>query len=99
MANASVYASTASLAANLQRALESRAVIDQTKGVLMGRHGISADAAFEMLARESQSANRKLRDIAGDLVDDVQQGGPGTRSKQAPGRRADGAWSQEASSG
>ena len=99
VANAGVYASTATLAQNLQRALESRAVIDQAKGVLMGRHGISADAAFEMLARESQSANRKLRDIAGDLVDDVQQGGPGTRSEQAPGRRADGAWSQEASSG
>ncbi|MFL6111524.1 MAG: GAF and ANTAR domain-containing protein, partial [Catenulispora sp.] len=33
VANAGVYASTATLAANLQRALQSRAVIDQAKGI------------------------------------------------------------------
>lgn len=70
--NAGVYASTATLAANLQRALQSRAVIDQAKGILMGRHGITADAAFEKLSEQSQGANRKLREIAGDLVDEVQ---------------------------
>jgi GAF domain-containing protein len=37
VANAGVYATTATLAANLQRALDSRAVIDQAKGILMGR--------------------------------------------------------------
>ncbi|MGR6963522.1 ANTAR domain-containing protein [Geodermatophilus sp. URMC 61] len=56
------------------RALESRAVIDQAKGILMGRHGISGDAAFDLLAKQSQLANRKLRDIAADLVDEVQRG-------------------------
>jgi GAF domain-containing protein len=74
VANAGVYASTATLAANLQRALQSRAVIDQAKGILMGRHGISADAAFDMLSRESQTTNRRLRDIAGDLVEETQRG-------------------------
>jgi GAF domain-containing protein len=72
VANAGLYASTAQLAAHLQRALESRAVIDQAKGVLMGRHGVSADAAFDMLSKESQLANRKLREIAQDRVDEVQ---------------------------
>jgi len=75
VANAGVYASTATLAANLQRALDSRAVIDQAKGILMGRHGLSADAAFDLLSMESQLSNRKLRDIAQDLVDEVQRGG------------------------
>jgi GAF domain-containing protein len=72
VANAGVYASTATLAANLQRALQSRAVIDQAKGILMSRHRITADAAFDMLSAQSQATNRKLREIAGDLVDEVQ---------------------------
>jgi GAF domain-containing protein len=75
VANAGVYASTATLASNLQRALESRAVIDQAKGILMGRLGIPADAAFDVLARQSQATNRKLREIASDLVEGVQRGG------------------------
>jgi GAF domain-containing protein len=74
VANASVYASTAALAANLQKALDSRAVIDQAKGILMGRHHYSADAAFDDLAQRSQNSNRKLRDIAQDVVDEAQRG-------------------------
>jgi GAF domain-containing protein len=74
VANAGVYASTATLAANLQRALQSRAVIDQAKGILMGRHGVTPEAAFDMLSTRSQITNRKLRDIAGDLVEQVQRG-------------------------
>jgi GAF domain-containing protein len=73
VANAGVYATTATLAANLQRALDSRAVLDQAKGILMGRHGITGEVAFDMLSKESQLANRKLRDIAEDLVDEVQR--------------------------
>ena len=76
VANAGVYASTATLAANLQRALQSRAVIDQAKGILMGRHRISADAAFEMLSAQSQTTNRKLREIAADIVEEVHPTNP-----------------------
>ena len=75
VANAGVYATTAALAANLQRALESRAVIDQAKGILMARHGLSADAAYDLLSKQSQLENRKLRDIAADLVEEYQTGG------------------------
>jgi GAF domain-containing protein len=74
VANAGVYATTAQLAANLQRALDSRAVIDQAKGILMGRHGITGEVAFDMLSKQSQLTNRKLHDIAQELVDDVQRG-------------------------
>ena len=73
VANAGLYASTAQLAAHLQRALDSRAVIDQAKGILMSRHGMSAEAAFDLLSRQSQVTNRKVRDIASDLVAEVQR--------------------------
>jgi GAF domain-containing protein len=76
VANAGVYATTASLAANLQRALDSRAVIEQAKGILMARHGLSADAAFERLAKQSQVSNRKVRDVAVELVQDAERSGP-----------------------
>jgi GAF domain-containing protein len=67
-ANANIHASTAALARNLERALDSRAVIDQAKGVLMARHGVSPSAAFELLSEQSQRSNRKLREIAEELV-------------------------------
>lgn len=73
VANADLYASTASLAANLQRALESRAVIDQAKGILMRDHRISADGAFDLLTQLSNTSNRKLREIAQDIVDEAQR--------------------------
>ena len=73
VANAGVYASSQQLAHNLQRALESRALIDQAKGILMARHRVSPEAAFALLAERSQRANRKVRDMARDLVDEVQR--------------------------
>jgi hypothetical protein len=54
--------------AGLRLALESRAVIEQAKGVLMATAGCSADEAFELLRRQSQHENRKLRDIAAEVV-------------------------------
>ncbi|MGY1710302.1 ANTAR domain-containing protein [Geodermatophilus sp. SYSU D00758] len=53
---------------NLQRALESRAVIEQAKGILMERHKLTPDQAFEALATVSMNKNVKLRDIAENLV-------------------------------
>jgi len=45
---------------NLQGTLGRRAVIEQAKGILMARHNIRADKAFEMLRDESQHSGRKL---------------------------------------
>ena len=45
-------------------ALANRDVIGQAKGILMERHGITADAAFGVLSRVSQAENRKLAEIA-----------------------------------
>lgn len=57
------------LAEQLADAMKSRAVIEQAKGMLMARHSIDADAAFDMLRSYSQNSNRKLRDVAADIVD------------------------------
>jgi hypothetical protein len=52
----------------LRQAMRSRAVIEQAKGMMMERHGITNDEAFERLARLSQRANVKLVDVAAALV-------------------------------
>jgi len=57
---------------NLRAALETRPVIDQAKGILMGKHGCSADDAFTMLRLASMRDNRRVRDLAAGIVDSVQ---------------------------
>ena len=54
--------------ATLREALETRTVIGQAQGMLMATEGITADEAFDILRRASQRTNRKLRDIATELV-------------------------------
>jgi GAF domain-containing protein len=68
VANASTYHKSAALAEQLRERLTSRAVIDQAKGVLMERHGCTADEAFAMLVDASQRTNRKVGDIAEAIV-------------------------------
>jgi hypothetical protein len=53
---------------HLHRAMESRASIEQAKGILMQRHGITPDRAFDLLRRISMRYNVKLHDIAEGLV-------------------------------
>ncbi|MFC3765272.1 GAF and ANTAR domain-containing protein [Tenggerimyces flavus] len=52
----------------LQGALASREVIGQAVGILIERHGIDTARAFATLVRYSQDTNRKLRDVAADIV-------------------------------
>lgn len=63
------YAERAEQAESLQRAMESRATIEQAKGIIMATAGCSADDAFVLLRQQSQIENRKLRDIAAELVE------------------------------
>lgn len=56
------------VAEQLRNAMSSRAVIEQAKGVLMATTGCDSNAAFDLLVRQSQHENRKLRDIAEELV-------------------------------
>jgi GAF domain-containing protein len=62
------YQNARDTAGNLQTALQSRAIIDQAKGVLMERYKLTPDQAFQMLAQASMNANRKVRDLADQLV-------------------------------
>jgi transcriptional regulator with GAF, ATPase, and Fis domain len=66
--NLHAYRSAVDRAANLQVALETRGVIDQAKGILMDRHKLSADQAFQVLAQMSMKTNRKVDAVAYDLV-------------------------------
>jgi GAF domain-containing protein len=66
--NAEVYGACRNMADNLQVALEARAVIEQAKGVLHAKLGISTDEAFELLRWFSQNTNQKVRVLAGRLV-------------------------------
>nr|WP_144298567.1 SpoIIE family protein phosphatase [Streptomyces sp. TLI_235] len=52
----------------LRTAMRSRAVIEQAKGILAERHGCTPDQAFDRLAGLSQDRNRKLVEIAADVV-------------------------------
>ncbi|SCF13069.1 GAF domain-containing protein [Micromonospora coriariae] len=68
MANAHLYDTQATLAQHMQAAMQSRAVIEQAKGIIMGERRCTADEAFAMLAKISQDSNRRLRDVAAALV-------------------------------
>jgi transcriptional regulator with GAF, ATPase, and Fis domain len=53
---------------DLQRAVATRDLIGQAKGILMERYGITGEQAFTFLVRVSSTTGRKLRDIADELV-------------------------------
>jgi hypothetical protein len=59
-------------AAGLQRAMASRATIEQAKGMIMFAYGCDPAAAFDLLINTSQRANVKLRELADRLVAVVQ---------------------------
>lgn len=82
LANAQAYWDAHLLSQNLATAMQSRAVIEQAKGMLMGAQRCSADEAFQILVRASQRENRKLREIAEEIVSRAQHAG-----SQEPPRR------------
>jgi AmiR/NasT family two-component response regulator len=57
---------------NLQGAFGRRALIEQAKGILMARHSVDADRAFELLRGHSQHNGRKVVDVAQAIVDSHQ---------------------------
>jgi response regulator NasT len=54
---------------SLQGAFGRRAAIEQAKGILMARHAIDADKAFELLRDHSQRSGHKLADVATAIID------------------------------
>jgi hypothetical protein len=63
---------------DLKKAVATREVIGTAKGILMQSQGCTRDEAFQILQRASQRENRKLRELAEELVNRVE-----TRARSA----------------
>jgi GAF domain-containing protein len=68
LANAQAYWSARAKSEQLEQALQSRAEIEQAKGIIMAAVRCTPDEAFDVLVRQSQQQNRKLREIALEIV-------------------------------
>ena len=69
LANASAYGDAQREAVQLRNAVESRAVVDQAKGILMHALGCSATDALERMRRVSQTQHVKVTDVAKEIVE------------------------------
>jgi GAF domain-containing protein len=73
LVNAQVYWDARTLNENLNQAMRSRATIDYATGILMAAGGRNPEEAFQLLVRASQRENRKLREIAREIVERAAQ--------------------------
>jgi hypothetical protein len=60
----------------LRQAMASRAAIEQAKGILMLLMGCGDQVAFDLLAHISSHTHRKVRDVAGAIIDSASGGNP-----------------------
>jgi hypothetical protein len=67
--HAAVALSGAQTEENLRKAMNTRDVLGQAKGILMERYKLTSDQAFHTLARASMQANRKIIDVAVELCE------------------------------
>jgi hypothetical protein len=74
-------------AANLEVALESNREIGTAIGVLMAVHQLTRDQAHELLRVASQDSNRKLAEIATEVVETGQLSLPRRPARRTPGPR------------
>lgn len=70
--NANQLKAQHTLAEQLHAAIDSRDLIGQAKGIVMAQSGVASDEASQILRQRSQAENRKLRELAQELVE--QQG-------------------------
>jgi response regulator NasT len=54
---------------DLEGAFGRRATTERAKGILMERHSVDENAAFDMLRAHARATNRKLVDVASAVVD------------------------------
>ena len=72
---------------NLEGAFGRRATTERAKGILMERHGIDEEQAFEMLRMHARSTNRKIVDVAESVLvgHSLLPGRPADRHAEAEG--------------
>ena len=68
VANAARFSSAEDRAQNMMAAMQSRAVIEQAKGIVMASERCTPDQAFQVLVTASQHRNLKLREVAAAIV-------------------------------
>ncbi|WP_225753012.1 GAF and ANTAR domain-containing protein [Actinotalea sp. Marseille-Q4924] len=73
------------LAGQLQRALDSRVVIEQAKGLVAERHGIEVGEAFALLRDAARASSRGISEVARAVVEGREQVGEQV-GEQGPGR-------------
>jgi PAS domain S-box-containing protein len=64
--------------ANLERAMATRSIIEQAKGMIMLSKHVDENTAFDLLRKLSQAENRKLNEIAADVVARLSSGAKST---------------------
>jgi response regulator NasT len=55
--------------AQLESALDRRALIERAKGILMERHSVAEREAFELLREQARRSNRRVVDVAQSVLD------------------------------
>ncbi len=71
------------VAEQLQGALNSRVVIEQAKGKVAERYGVSMDEAFGMLRKYARDSNQRLTEVARSFIDNAAAELPPTPQRQA----------------
>ncbi len=66
--NAALYRACRRMVDKLHAGLESRAVIEQAKGIVHADLGIPPERAFHLLSRFSQKTNQRVRKVSADIV-------------------------------
>ncbi|MHA3019679.1 GAF and ANTAR domain-containing protein [Mycobacterium sp. BMJ-28] len=85
--NAWILAEALALTSQLQAALATRPVIDQAIGIIRARTGRSEGDAFDQLRLVSQAEQRKLAEVAEQIVDDAVRRARLRRADQAANGR------------
>lgn len=68
LANVQAHLDAEQLQSDMATAVESWTTIEQAKGILMGAHPCDEDEALEILVKTAQRENRKVPEVAEDLV-------------------------------
>jgi AmiR/NasT family two-component response regulator len=74
---------------DLEGAFGRRAVTERAKGILMERHSVGEEEAFNLLRDQARRTNRKIVEIAQSIIDGhrLLPGVRGLRTEQEPARR------------